>query len=56
MAQMGNNFVHTVRSGSCMGWQKSAKKQKHALSERSTNQVVAKAQQYPVGGSPTVSN
>lgn len=47
---------HTVRSGSCMEWQKGTKKQKHRKSERLSNQVVAKAQQYPAAGSPIVSN
>ena len=47
---------HTVRSGSCMEWQKGTKKQKHRKSERLSNQVLAKAQQYPAAGSPIVSN
>ena len=50
------NSGHTVRSGSCMEWQKGTKKQKHRKSERLSNQVVAKAQQYPAAGSPIVSN
>ncbi|ABC62234.1 hypothetical protein ELI_00710 [Erythrobacter litoralis HTCC2594] len=39
-----------------MEWQKGTKKQKHRKSERLSNQVVAKAQQYPAAGSPIVSN
>ena len=52
----GEQNWHTVRSGSCMGWQKSTTKQRCCLSEGASNQVVAKAQKCPVAGSPTASN
>ena len=35
---------HTVRSGSCMGWEKIKKKQTYRLFERPSDQMVAKAQ------------
>jgi hypothetical protein len=52
----GEQNWHTVRSGSCMEWQKSTKKQRYCLSKGASNQVIAKAQEYPVAGSPTVAN